>query len=290
VTRLASITTVYALLAAVLVAAPLAASDRPAPPAGSETLAGAPVEQAGEQAAEPVEDPVEGATEPAPESPAQSAPATEPAPAEPAPAAAEAVAAEPPAVPAEAPAEPAEAAAAEPADGRGRGPGSKLTVAAAAASGSVTISDFQFAPASITVDVGDTVTWSNDGPTAHSATATGGSFDTGIFPEGQSRSHTFTEAGTFAYICTPHPQMKGTVTVRAAAAQSGGEEGSSGDTSDSAVDPDSSTTTDDTQSAAGGADAATLPSTGLDAGGLLVLGVITLALGVLLRRRAVRTG
>jgi plastocyanin len=65
-------------------------------------------------------------------------------------------------------------------------PGAKLTVAAAA-SGSVTISDFQFAPASITVDVGDTVTWSNAGPTAHSATATGGSFDTGIFSEGQSR-------------------------------------------------------------------------------------------------------
>lgn len=289
-TRLASITTVYALLAAILVAAPLAASDEPVPPAGSEALAGAPVEQAGEQAPEPVGDPAEGATEPAPESPAQSAPAAEPAPAEPAPAAAEGVSAAPPAVPAEAPAEPAEAAAAEPAEGRGRGPGSKLTVAAAAASGSVTISDFQFAPASITVDVGDTVTWSNAGPTAHSATATGGSFDTGIFPEGQSRSHTFTEAGTFAYICTPHPQMKGTVTVRAAAAQSGGEEDSSGDTSASATDTDSSTTTDDTQSAAGGADTATLPSTGLDAGGLLVLGVITLALGVLLRRRAVRTG
>ena len=84
--------------------------------------------------------------------------------------------------------------------------------------------------------------------------------------------------------------MKGTVTVRAAAAQSGGEEGSSGDTSGSATDTNSSTTTDDTQSAAGGAGAATLPSTGLDAGGLLALGVITLALGVLLRRRAVRTG
>jgi hypothetical protein len=161
---------------------------------------------------------------------------------------------------------------------------------AAAASGSVTISDFQFAPASITVDVGDTVTWSNAGPTAHSATATGGSVDTGIFSEGQSRSHTFDEAGTFAYICTPHPQMKGTVTVRAAAAQGGGGEGSSGDTSGSATDTGSATTTGDTQSTAGSAGAATLPSTGLDAGGLLALGGITLALGVVLRRRAARTG
>ena len=288
-TRLASITTIYALLTAILVAAPLAASDGPAPPAGHEALAGAPVEPDAERAGDPAGDPAEVAPETAPESPAESAPAADPASAEPAPAAAEAVSAAPPAAPAETAADPAAAPAPETADARDPAPGAKLT-AAAAASGSVTISDFQFAPASITVGVGDTVTWSNAGPTAHSATATGGSFDTGIFSEGQSRSHTFTEAGTFAYICTPHPQMKGTVTVRAAAAQSGGDEGSSGDTSGSATDTRGATTTEDTQSAAGGADAATLPSTGVDAGGLLALGVITLALGILLRRRAVRTG
>ena len=278
-TRVATITTVYALLAAILVAAPLAASEQPAPPAtGDEALAGAPVEPAAEQPAEPVT----GPAEPAPAPPAPAAAPQVPAAAQPPPAAAEPGPASPPAAPAEAP-------PAEPAEARDPAPGPKLTVAAAA-SGSVTISDFQFAPASITVDVGDTVTWSNAGPTAHSATATGGSFDTGIFSEGQSRSHTFDQAGTFAYICTPHPQMKGTVTVRAAAAQGGGEEAPSGDTSGSATDTGSATTTDDTQSAAAGAGAATLPSTGLDGGGLLALGVITLALGVLLRRRAARTG
>ena len=265
-TRVATITTVYALLAAILVAAPLAASEQPPPPAtGDEALAGAPVEPGAEQPAEPVTGPAEPASAPAPP-----------------PAVAEAGPAPPPAAPAEAP-------PAEPAEARDPAPGPKLTVAAAA-SGSVTISDFQFAPASITVDVGDTVTWSNAGPTAHSATATGGSFDTGIFSEGQSRSHTFDQAGTFAYICTPHPQMKGTVTVRAAAAQGGGEEAPSGDTSGSATDTGKATTTDDTQSAAAGTGTATLPSTGLDGGGLLALGVITLALGVLLRRRAARTG
>ena len=84
-------------------------------------------------------------------------------------------------------------------------------IAIAAASTSVTISDFQFAPGGVTVNVGDTVTWTNTGPTPHSATASDGSFDTGIMDEGSSGSHTFTEAGTFAYICTPHPNMKGTV-------------------------------------------------------------------------------
>ena len=86
---------------------------------------------------------------------------------------------------------------------------SRSAIAMAAASTGVTISDFQFAPASVTVNVGDTVTWTNDGPTPHSATSSGGSFDTGIMDEGQSGSHTFTEAGTFAYICTPHPQHDG---------------------------------------------------------------------------------
>ena len=48
-------------------------------------------------------------------------------------------------------------------------------------------------------------------PDAHSATANDGSFDTGILSKGGSGSHTFTQAGTFSYICTPHPFMKGTV-------------------------------------------------------------------------------
>src|SRR5215212_9979894 len=88
--------------------------------------------------------------------------------------------------------------------------------AIAAASGSVTISDFSFSPGTITINQGDTVTWVNNGPTPHSATSSSGAFDTGIFQKGQSRSHTFTEAGTFAYICTPHPFMKGTVVVQGA--------------------------------------------------------------------------
>src|SRR5918999_994198 len=95
-----------------------------------------------------------------------------------------------------------------------------------AASAGVTIRDFEFAPSAVTVNVGDTVTWTNDGPTPHSATANDGSFDTGIMDEGGSGSHTFSEAGTFSYICTPHPNMTGTVTVQAAAQ----DDGATGDT------------------------------------------------------------
>jgi plastocyanin len=200
--------------------------------------------------------------------PAEPAPAA-PAPAEPAPAPAEPASAEP------APAEPApEPAPPEPqflADERKeKKPAPK---AVAAADGSVTIVDFSFNPGTITVNVGDTVTWNNDGPTAHSATASDGSFDTGIFPAGESRSHTFNQAGTFAYICTPHPDMRGTVVVQAS--QSGGSA------------PDSDMTESDTTGQAAQSDGGpALPNSGTDAGALLVLGFLMLLLGVAVQRRA----
>ncbi|MEA2407807.1 MAG: hypothetical protein QOE69_1926 [Thermoleophilaceae bacterium] len=210
--------------------------------------------------------PVATETTPAEPAPAEPAPA-EPAPAEPAPAEPAPDEAAPAAPPAAAPA-PAEAAPQPLADER-------KPKAMAAASGGVTIVDFSFSPATITVTEGDSVTWTNNGPTPHSATASDGSFDTGIFPKGQSRSHTFTEPGTYSYFCTPHPQMKGTVVVQAA--QTSGTTGETG-----------GGTTEGT----GGADAAqadggpALPNTGTDAGALLVLGALMLLLGVAVHRRS----
>jgi plastocyanin len=86
---------------------------------------------------------------------------------------------------------------------------------AAASDPTVTIADFQFTPATITIHIGDTVTWVNNGPSAHTATASNNSFNTGVLQKGQSASHTFTTAGTFSYICSIHPFMHGTVIVLA---------------------------------------------------------------------------
>jgi plastocyanin len=239
----------YAVVAALAIAAPLSAQQEPQLPAAP--AAPTPAGQAG--------------AEPAPAAPAPAAPAADPAaPAEPAPA---------PAAPAPAAPEPA-APAAEPqvlSDEAPTGKQKPRPVAIAAASTGVTISDFQFSPSSVTVNVGDTVTWTNNGPTPHSATSSGGVWDTGIMDAGESGSHTFTEPGTFAYICTPHPNMQGTVVVQAAASQTGGgdDTGSGG------------TTSTDSQADGG----PSLPSTGMDVGGLFVLGLATLALGVHLRRR-----
>ena len=85
----------------------------------------------------------------------------------------------------------------------------------AAASGSVQMRDFSFSPATITVDVGDSVTWVNAGEEPHNAV--GDDFSTSLLDAGESGSKSFSSAGTFSYICTVHPQMKGTVKVVGAA-------------------------------------------------------------------------
>jgi hypothetical protein len=85
-----------------------------------------------------------------------------------------------------------------------------------AASRGVSIRDFAFAPKTVEIRVGDRVTWTNRDAVEHTATARNGSFDTGLLGEGESRSVRFNVAGTYRYICTPHPNMTGTVVVRAA--------------------------------------------------------------------------
>jgi len=63
------------------------------------------------------------------------------------------------------------------------------------------------------VPVGGTITWSNQGSQGHSVTSSDGSFDSGIVAPGTSATLEFDSPGVFAYVCTPHPWMKGTVVV-----------------------------------------------------------------------------
>jgi amicyanin len=90
--------------------------------------------------------------------------------------------------------------------------------AARAATHAVAIADFAFAPATLTITVGDTVTWTNEDAVEHTATSTGGAFDSGLLAQGESFSFTFTAAGTYDYLCTPHPTMTGRIVVLAATA------------------------------------------------------------------------
>jgi plastocyanin len=90
--------------------------------------------------------------------------------------------------------------------------------ARAAASVTVLVIDFKFTPRTTTAHVGDAVTGTNNSQMPHSATADGGSFDTGLIIPGSSASHTFTQPGRFTYHCSIHPFMHGTVVVLGAPA------------------------------------------------------------------------
>ena len=93
-----------------------------------------------------------------------------------------------------------------------------LASAATAASASVSIRNLAFQPQSVTVNVGDSVTWTNnDASFTHTATATNGAWDTGFLDQGQSKTILMSTAGTFAYRCRVHPSMTGTVVVVGAA-------------------------------------------------------------------------
>ena len=78
----------------------------------------------------------------------------------------------------------------------------------------VTIQNFAFGPQSLSVAVGTTVTWTNADSAAHTATADDGSFDSKSIAAGSTFSQTFDTAGTFAYHCSIHPNMTGTIEVK----------------------------------------------------------------------------
>ena len=84
---------------------------------------------------------------------------------------------------------------------------------AEAAERAVHILDSAFSPQSLQVAEGDTVTWSNFDAFAHSVQNTAGFFNSPTLGQGESFSFTFTQQGTYAYICAIHRSMTGEVIV-----------------------------------------------------------------------------
>lgn len=79
----------------------------------------------------------------------------------------------------------------------------------------VTINNFAFNPASMSVKVGTTVTWTNNDSTIHTITgdSSGSALKSQTLQPGDTYSFTFNQAGAFPYHCSIHPNMRGTVTV-----------------------------------------------------------------------------
>jgi LPXTG-motif cell wall-anchored protein len=149
----------------------------------------------------------------------------------------------------------------------------------------VTVADFHFSPASTTIHVGDTITWTNDGPSSHTATARDGGFDTGVLKKGHSASHTFTQSGTFTYFCQIHPFMHGTIVVLAASTTTTAATTSTPAATTPAATPSTAAPTATTAATAAAARTGpTLPNTGFNVAAGLGAGLLLLGAGAALRR------
>ena len=85
-----------------------------------------------------------------------------------------------------------------------------------ASGGAVDITKSRFGPLEIDVAIGDTVTFTNSDPFAHTVTskdAAAQQFDSGNLGENETFQVEFAAAGTYAYFCEIHPTMRATVVV-----------------------------------------------------------------------------
>ncbi len=87
----------------------------------------------------------------------------------------------------------------------------------AAPAGAVSIDNFTFTPASLTVKAGTTVTWTNKDDIPHGIASSNNAFKKSkALDTDDSYSFTFTTPGTYQYFCYIHPHMVGTIVVEAA--------------------------------------------------------------------------
>jgi plastocyanin len=78
----------------------------------------------------------------------------------------------------------------------------------------VAIADFGYTPNRIQIKAGDAITFLNNGPTPHTATASDGTgWDTGFLDTGGTSTFTFEQPGQYTYFCIPHPFMVGQILV-----------------------------------------------------------------------------
>ena len=80
----------------------------------------------------------------------------------------------------------------------------------------VAIDNFTFNPQTVTVKAGTTVTWTNKDDIPHAIAAVGKQFKSKVLDTDNTYSFTFTTPGIYAYFCSLHPHMTGTIVVEAA--------------------------------------------------------------------------
>jgi plastocyanin len=103
-------------------------------------------------------------------------------------------------------------------DGGGGAGGGTTTSEPATGGGSgaveVTMENIAFNPETVTVKVGQRITWTNEDGVQHDVESTSGEkIDSDLFGEGGTFSFTPKKAGTIEYVCTVHPGMDGEIVV-----------------------------------------------------------------------------
>lgn len=78
----------------------------------------------------------------------------------------------------------------------------------------VRIDNFSFGPATVTVAVGTTVTWTNRDDIPHTVVSSDKVFKSKVLDTDEQFSYTFAKAGTYPYFCSIHPKMTGKIVVQ----------------------------------------------------------------------------
>ena len=78
----------------------------------------------------------------------------------------------------------------------------------------VTMRNFDFAPLALTVTAGTTVTWKNLDGEPHTVVSADGLFRSAALDSNETYTFTFTKPGVYKYVCSIHPKMMATVTVK----------------------------------------------------------------------------
>ena len=78
----------------------------------------------------------------------------------------------------------------------------------------VRVDNFTFGPATLTVPVNSTVTWVNKDDLPHVIASNDGVFKSKALDTEDKYSYTFSKPGTYAYFCSIHPKMVGTIIVK----------------------------------------------------------------------------
>ena len=77
----------------------------------------------------------------------------------------------------------------------------------------VVLDNFRFAPGTVNVAAGSTITWTNRDDVPHNVVAVDRRFTSPVLDTGEQYVHRFDAAGTYAYFCSLHPRMTGRIVV-----------------------------------------------------------------------------